>query len=300
MAQATGSRKQVAYIAEATFGTTPATPTTQLIEVVDFSGSLNTPLLTDPSINANRQVTYARRGNESVQADLDVVACASNYDGFIEAAFQGTWATNVLKLGTVQRSFAIEEGFTDIGQYHTFNGCVIDSMQLSVSTDNFVSIKFSFLGANESAFSTTSICTTPTAVTSKPKFYHVGGTFKEGGTAVGYLTSVQFQLNNGLDASNALGASGVRAITSGRAELTGKATALFEDATMYNKFKNNTDSSIEFTLTDGTNSHAYLLPKVKYTKAQINGNSDGPLVVELDFTAVYDTTTATSLRLTRT
>jgi hypothetical protein len=299
MTQATGSRRQVAFIPEVTFGVTPALPQTQLIEFVDFKGSLERPLITDPSIRSDRQVSYVRSGNESVQSDLEVVLCAGNYDVLIEAVFQGTWTTNVLKLGTTQRSFAFEEGFTDLAQYHTFNGCVFDTLSMDIATDRFVSAKFGMRGATETAFSGTSIDTTPTAVVAKPKFYHVGGTFKEGGATVGYMSAINWQIKNGLNASNALGASGVRKITSGKIEVTGKVTGLFEDVVMYNKFRNNTDSLIEFTLTDGTNSHTYLFPKVKYTKAMINGSGDGPLTVESEFTAVYDPTSATSVQLTR-
>jgi len=227
--------------------------------------------------------------------------CASNFDVFLEAALQGTWATNVLTIpaSSTQRSFAIEEGYTDLAQYHTFNGCTIDSVTVDVSTDGLVTTKFSILGATESAFSATSIDSTPTAVAAKPKFYHVGGTFKEGGTAVGYLSAISWTLKNNLVAANVLGTAGVRSITSGKAEVTGKATALFEDATVYNKWKNNTDTSIEFTLTDGTNSHTYLFPKVKYVKGSMSSTGDGPVTVELEFNAIYDTTAGTSLKITR-
>ena len=78
-----------------------------------------------------------------------------------------------------------------------------------------------------------------------------------------------------------------------------RVTALFEDVVAYNKFKNNTDTILEYTLTDGTNSHTYLFPKVKYVKGMITGSGAGPLVVELDFTAVYDTTAGSTVQVTR-
>ena len=70
MPQASGSRKQVAYVSEATFGQTPVTPQTQLIEFVDFKATLDTPLITDNSIRTDRQTSYERRGNESVQGEI--------------------------------------------------------------------------------------------------------------------------------------------------------------------------------------------------------------------------------------
>jgi hypothetical protein len=299
MANATGSRKQVAYIAEVTFNVTPTTPQTQVIEFVDFKAATNAPLLTDPSLRSDRQISFARRGNDSIQGDIEVVMCAANFDEFVEAAFQGTWSTNVLKIGQTQRSFSIEEGFTDLAQFHAFTGCVFDTMTMDVTVDKLVTTKFAFIGASETAFSGTSLDVTPTAITSKPKFYHVGGTFKEGGSTVAYLSAISWTLKNNATASNALGVSGVRAITSGKVEVTGKVTALFEDVVMYNKFKNNTDTILEYTLTDATNTHTYFFPKVKYVMGMIQGNGDGPLTVEVEFTAVYDTSTATTLRLTR-
>lgn len=299
MPQATGSKVQLAYIAETTFGTTPTTPQTQLIEFSNFSGNLNAETLSDPSINPNRQRTYARRGNVQAEGQLEVVLCPDNYDAFLAAAMMSDWSTNVLKIGSTRTSFAIEQGFTDITQYRTFNGMVVDTLNISVPTNGLVTARFGLKGTNTSAFSGTSIDSTPTAITSKDKFFHEGGTFKEGGTTVGYLSQIDFTLNNGYDASYALGSTGVRDMVYGNVGITGTVTGLFESVTLYNKFVNNTDSSIEFTLASGAETMTFLFPKVKYTSGNIPVQGDGPVVVEMQFEAIYDTTEATALKITR-
>ncbi len=90
-------------------------------------------------------------------------------------------------------------------------------------------------------------------------------------------------------------------MTSGKCMVTGSVTALFEDVTFYNKFKNNIDSSIEFTLTAGSPAETltFKFSKVKYTSASIPVSGDGALMVELEFQAIYDTTDATSIMITR-
>ena len=299
MAQAQGSRVQVAYVVESSFGVTPATPQTQLIDFVNFNGNLNAPSIVSNSIRSDRQIADSRRGNVSTEGSLEVELCPGSYDSFMEAVLQGTWTANELEIGTTQRSYAIEQGFTDIAQYRVFNGSVFTSFSLEVTPNGLVTGSFGFMGSNTTDFSATSIDTTPTAVPVKPRFFHEGGTFKEGGVTVGYLSSITLDLNNNATANSALGVNGVRSITSGRANVSGKVTALFEDVTLYNKFRSNTDSAIEFTLVAGAESLTFLLPKVKYTAGTIPMNSDGPISVELDFQAVYDTVEGTTLKITR-
>ena len=300
MTIAAGSRVQLAFIPEATYGVTPATPQTQVIDFVNFTGALNPQTISDPTIKANRQKSYARRGNVSTEGSLEVVLRPDNYDAFIEAAMQGAWVTNTLKVGATKRSFAIEQGFQEIAQYRVFNGSTISTMAINVPLNELATATFGFQGANTTAFSGTSIDATPTAVTSKPGFFHEGGVFKEGGVVVGYLSSIQFELNNNLTTNYALGVLGARDVSSGVVGITGTVTALFEDVDFYNKFVGNTDSSIEFTLTTETaESMTFNFPRVKYTSGSIPVNSDGPLTVEMKFEALYDDAEGSSLTITR-
>lgn len=299
MPQAQGSQVQIAFVPEVTLGTTPTTPQTQLIEFNSFTGALNADTLTDPSINPSRQRSYSRRGNVMAEAGVEVVLCPDNYDAFIEAALMGTWTTNVLKIGTTRKPFSIEQGFTDIAQYRTFTGMVVNTMEVNVPVDALVTTTFNFMGTNTSAFSGTSIDSTPTAITAKDKFFHEGGVFKEGGSTVGYLSAISFTVDNGYDASYALGSTGVRDLTSGTVSITGSVTGLFESVAFYNKFVNNTESSIEFTLTAGAESMTFLFPRVKYTAGNLPVDGDGPVTVEMEFEAIYDSVEATSLKITR-
>jgi hypothetical protein len=299
MTQASGSNAKLHFIKEVTFGTTPATPTMQDIEYVSFDGALDAPTLTDASLSSTRQVKSARRGNPSTKGKLDIVMCPDNIDWALEAVCQSTFSTGVLKVGSTQTSYSLEQEFTDLTKFRVFTGVVLDSIAIETTTDNYVTGSINFMGKTTSAFSGTSVATAVTPVTTKNKFYHEGGTFLEGGIAVGVFTNLSFELKNNSVSNKALGVTGVRSITAGKFTVTGTVTALFESTTIYDKFMNDTDSTMDFTLVSGAETLQFVFPKVKYTQASIPVRGDGPITVDLSFSAIYDDTAATSITITR-
>lgn len=302
MAQAQGSRRTVGYIAETTPGTTPASPQLAGLEYVDFNLALNTENLSDPSIRPDRQTSYARRGNSSTDGDLSLVLCPDNYDALLEAALQGTWSSNQLKIGTIQRSFAFEEGF-DFGtsqSYRVFNGVVVNTLAMEVTTDALVTATFGLLGRTVSEFAGTSVDANGyTAPLAKDKFYHEDGTFNEGGSAVGYLSSISFELNNNATGNRALGTTGFRNVTSNKVAVTGTVTGLFESVDLYNKYRNDLDSSLQFTLNADAESLTFFFPRIKYTSSTITSSGDAGVTIEAAFEALYDNTAGNTLVITR-
>lgn len=298
---AQNSRRQYAYVVESTFGTTPVTPTTKLFEVVTFDANLNAEQLSDPSIRADRQVAFSRRGNLAAEGEMEVVMCPDNYDWALEALLQGTWASNTLKIGSTQRSFSIEEGFMDLAQYQVFTGMSFNTLSMTVTPDQLVTASFGMVGAGSSVLSGTSIDAAPDAIVVKDKFFHDGGTITEGGSSIAFITAINLEYTNNIQGTYALGNTSYRSVSSGKAGVTGTVTALFESAALYNKFRNSTDSSIAFTLTAGSPAETltFTVPKVKYTTGTFTRGEDGPVLVELGFEGVYDGTALSSLVITR-
>lgn len=303
MPQARGSLRQIAYIPETVLGTTPGTPQTQLIEYVDFKGTYDADEITDPSINAFRQKTFSRTGNVSATAELEVVLAPDNFDAFLEAVLMGEWATNVLKVGTVatavRKSFSIEEGFTDLVQYRVFKGMVVNSMTLNFATDGLVTGSFGFLGTDVTTFTGTTLDATPTAVTTKPKFYHDGGTFQVAGATVGWMTSLELTVENGYEPTNVLGTTIAADIPFGTAKISGKVTGLFDSVTELNKFKAGTASSISALVVADAESLTFLLPQIKYISGDIVSSGDAGVVVEFTFEAEYHPASESSMVITR-
>lgn len=168
-----------------------------------------------------------------------------------------------------------------------------------MKAEGIVPIKFMVLGQDQTS-STTPIAgaTYPAAPTRTP-YSGFNGTIKEGGAVIAVLTEVKVTLKNNLSAIYVVGSPATLEPAIGKSMVTGTVTAYFQDTVMLNKFVNETESSIEFTLTDGTYSYDFLIPRVKYTGAPPNVSSDKPITLSMPFTALLDSVTGTNLRITK-
>jgi hypothetical protein len=86
-----------------------------------------------------------------------------------------------------------------------------------------------------------------------------------------------------------------------RSNLTGQVTAYFENSTLVEKFLNETESSINFTMPDGAgNAQKYIIPRIKYTGGQPDVSGEGPITLTMPFQALLDGTTETNILIERT
>lgn len=197
-----------------------------------------------------------------------------------------------LKQGTTSKSFTFEEGFVDITQYQNLVGAMINTLSLSISTNAMVTGSFGIIGKGASAFSSVSLDDSPeTAPTSDPFDSYTGSLTEGGASAV--VTAVNLSLNNGLEALFACFADMAHRVGVGRANLTGSLSAFFENAVTANKFLNETESALVFSLVDlDGNSYTFTVPRIKYTGGTKNV-SENNIVMDYPFQALADAATAT-------
>lgn len=295
---AAGSRTRLAYVAEATYGTTPPTPAMEVLPFISEGLNLTKEVFEDPSIQSDRQRRFHRHGNQSVEGELSVAYAHETYDDLLAALLWGTWTANVLKIGETEQSFTMEVGHTDIDQYRVFTGVAVDTFTLEVNLDGVVSANFGLMGKSHSV-SGTELDASPTAAPDKQPFTHLSGTFKEGGTAIATLTGITLTIENNLQRNFVLGSNTAVCLSPGTYNITGEATAYFNDAALLTKFINETSTSIEFTLTDGTNTHTWKLSSVKFDGASINVDTDQTLPITIPFYATYNSGDASSVMITR-
>jgi hypothetical protein len=305
---AVGSRSAIGAVVETVWGTTPATPALLDIPFTGFSVNKTIDKYNDGSIQGDRMYRPSVSGNVHIAGDLDVAYGPLNYDNLLVSLMNAPWATNVLKIGNTQSSLSIEHAQLDIGQYWLYNGMIVDKLQLKLGVNGIVTAKFTFVGKDSPTVTTTSVdVTAGTGVggfytlpqTALP-FVHNGGTFKEGGSAFATFMSLDLTLDNKSAANFALGASAAQSLSSSYFEVTGSANVYVTDAVMYNKFIGSTASSVEFTLTNGTNSHDYLIPNLRYHGATKAVTGQGPVTMTLPFVGFFDSTSASNLVITRT
>lgn len=294
-----GSKVQVAYIAEVTAGTTPATPQTIAIPYVKFSAELDRNTISDPSRNADNQKRFMSAGSYKTSGSLEVALSHSQFDPLLEAALMGTWTTNVLKIGNTQKYFTFEEFDNTLSFGRVFTGVEVDSLKLSIKPDATVSAVFALMGRGHTIIST-SIDVTPTAIIAgkNPMTGALGSLTIDG--AAGLVTSVDLSVSNSIKMINTIGSTAVTASTNGAKSITGTLTVLLENATLYNKFIANTTAALAFTISDGTNTYTFSIPKCGITKANASADSPDERVLSLEFEALYDTTLASIMSITRT
>lgn len=298
MTIAQGTVSQVGYVNESIWGTTPATPEMLSIPYTSFNVNLTKSIYEDASVQSDRMERYSIHGNRQVGGDIAVNFSASNFDPFLESLMNSAFSTNVLKTGTTRKSFTFEQGSKDISQYSVFSGVVVDKMSLSVPVDGIVTAQFTVLGKQMTIGATPLDSLMTPAQTVQP-FVHEGGTFEEGGVSTGIITGIQLTVDNGYSANFSLGNTLARDLSYGFAKVSGSVTVYFEDATMVNKFLNGTESSLNFTLTDGTHQMNFKVPRIKFNGASKSISGTNSIVLTMPFVALYDGVTGTNLQITR-
>jgi hypothetical protein len=299
MAFAIGSRHSVGYVAETVFGTTPGTPTMKRFRSTTPSLALNKDTFASGELREDRQVVDLRHGIRRGAGDIPFELVPAGHDDIIEMACFGTWASNVLKMGTTAKSATFERRFGDIGQYLQFPGGMVNTLAFSIPANGIVTCTAGII-SKDVIRSATPLAANLTDVSTKPAFDTFSGTLNEGGSAIALVTGLEFTLNNNLEPTFVVGSATSPEITAGRAVVTGTLSAHFSTAALLDKFINETESSLELTLDDpaGAQNLTISMPRIKYTGAGIPTVERG-IVLSMPFQALRDPTAATNIVFTR-
>ena len=304
MAFATGAQTSLHYVAESTWGTTPSAPTWTPVCYNSCSLGIAKDSIEDDCLSANRQVKGLVTGTRQASGDVGSRLAYGEFDALLEAALGGTWASDVLKVGTTERSFTFEKKFniaTD--EYHRFTGQKVNTMAISIQPNANVGLTFSLLGKDiDSSNLTTQVASsTYSAASTNIPFNSFTGTISEGGGSIAIVTGLDINLENGYEAAFALmSTTGIEPIA-GKSRVTGTVTAYYGSKALYQKFLNDTASSISVTLEDvAGNTLEIDLPSIKYTGGNPEVSGEGPVTVALEFTALYSVSDASQIVLTRT
>lgn len=301
MAFAQGSRTQLAYISEVTYGTTPSTPAMVSLPFNTHSVDLSKTRVQSAEITPDRMPRIDRHGQRTVSGDIAVEMRPADYDFLLEGALFGAFSTNVLNTGTTVKSFTLEDGALDITQYRAFTGCMVNTMQMSIAPNQMTTATFGIIGKNMTQ-STSPLDASLTAASGNEPFDSFSGTITEGGSSIAYVNSIDFTLNNNLNPTFALGAVSTPQMEFGMSTLEGTMTVFYQDAALITKFLNETESSLQIVLDDrvaGLN-YTLLMPRIKINGAAVPVGSPTSRLMTVPFVALRDSSTGTQLRITRT
>jgi hypothetical protein len=298
---AQGSRSSLSYIVESTFGTTPAGNFTNL-PFSTQSLNLSKDRVAGNDIQADRMPRVDRHGNRQVGGDVVVDLRKGDYDAFLESAMLNTWATDVLKVGTTPKYFSIEDYAADVDQARLFTGCTVSSLALSIAPSQMVTSTFTMVGKDMTIGATEK---TQDAASGNAPFDAYSGAVAIGNvgasSASGVVTGIDFTLNNSFAPTFVVGDDSAPALEVGRAEIEGTLTAYFEDATLITRFLNETETELSVSVDDptGSNEYTFLFPRVKINSADVGVDGPNSRTISMSFVALYDSTEATNLKITR-
>ena len=300
------NRGTLKYVAETTFNTTPSNSANW--KHVEFTGeSLSATVNTTESagIRADRMLSDMPKVSTQVAGGVDFELSPSSFDDWIEAALCGTWTSNVLKVGTTKRSFSMEKGFEDLGVYQSFTGMRVGQMSLATTYGSIITGSFQFTGAGSAQLGTSLVGTGSVANAVADVFNStsdVGSVTIDGSSTGICINSLNLDVNNNLREINCIGQEFANDISYGSASVTGSVELYLSAETwaLYGNVLANTEVAISYTVSNGTDSYTFLLPKVKLSgDTPPIGGKDQDVMITFNFSALYDDTTGTNIQITR-
>lgn len=215
---------------------------------------------------------------------------------------QITATGKVVKIGTTLRTFTIERAFEDVSQYQVFNGCAINQMSVQIQPEQMVGGTFDILGMSADPMAAASIDGSGyTAAATNDPMSAFEGQLSEGGAASAVVTGINFNLNNNRSLEAVVGSKFSPDVFEGIATVTGEATVFFEDEVLFNKFVNETISTLSVQVDDlnGTDFLAMGFPAIKYTGGDMDPPQQGPVPITMPWEAQVSALTGTSMYIQR-
>ena len=297
-----GSRHVLAYGSEATYGSAAASLSAVRHTSCDLR--LEKDQFVSAELNGLRQVVDVRHGAKRVGGGFGIELSDNSHDDFLEALLGGTWSTNVVKCGSTRRSFTFERQYPDIPAaspgtiFERYTGCEINSLSLSIRPNAIVTGTFGVVGQTM-ATATAALDASLTAAATGAVFDAMTGTITEGGAAIATITALDLNITNNLVPRYVVGTGTTIRPAIGNIDITGRVTAHFEDHTLLAKWVAETNSEIVVTLSDGTNTIQFDIPRINYTTGVNPTTDSGPIIQTFDFTAMYNVADTSALVVTR-
>jgi hypothetical protein len=208
-----------------------------------------------------------------------------------------------LKLVLTPKFFSIEDYAADIDQARLFTGMSVSTMGVSLAPNQMVTTSFGMVGKNMSISATQK---TQDAASGNAPFDAYSGDLAIGNvgssSAVAIVTALDFTLDNAFAPTFVIGDDSAPSLEYGMATVEGTLSAYFEDESLINRFLNETETEIEVSIDDptGANPYTFLFPRVKINSADVGVDGPTARMISMSFVALYDTTEATNLKITRT
>lgn len=231
----------------------------------------------------------------SVSGQDMIIDTSFNPGTATDAAGTITYPGSRIDIGLGLITFTMERRFDDIVQYQAFRGITVNEMSFSISPESIVGGSWGLLGMSADAMSAVSLITgLPVPAPLTAPFAAFDGRVYEGGVLQAVMTSIDVSLNNNRTLEGVIGSKFSPGVFEGRASVDGTSVFFLEGNTTYNKFVNETESSVFLRLADPNDATQFMnivMPRVKYTSGDMDPPLEGPVPINMAYRSLEVTTT---------
>jgi len=209
-------------------------------------------------------------------------------------------AVGYLATGTTAdiQSFTIEEGFTNISQYHNVKGAKVDKFSISCQPDKMIDGSFDLIGQSYSGFTAATIATSTAEASTNSPFDSFTGSLSINSGSVSetdaIVSGINIQISNALARRFAIMSQNAAAVGEGRINVSGSINAFFStSAPLSVIFSAETEINLTLRLIDlDLNAYLFYIPRLKFTKDS-RSISENDVTESLDFQALIDSANLT-------
>jgi len=265
---------------------------------------------TSQEIRNDRMVADQFKVSVEVGGGFDFEFSADTFDSLIDGAMMAAPAAGVWKIGKEDVSYTFEKEYGDLttNNFILFSGQRVSEWSLGFSHGEAVAGSFSMAGANVTSSSASSVgagsVIPPTTTRIMNAVSDLSSIEIDTVLFTGCLQSVELNVNNNLRPANCIGKDTPSDQLFGTANITGSISAYLTDTTILwytQKVINQVEMGIKFTISDGTSSYEFDVPRAKITGNTPNAegiNTD--VMITADFEALIDEVSGSSFIITKT
>ena len=292
------------YIKEVTYGTTPATPALSVVRYTGESLTYGIENVVSNEIRSDRNQTALIQSSAQSSGDIQFEFSYASFDDFIAGALASTWSgttVKTIKNGTTKTGLTLQKHFTDLTtpDYHTYRGCVVNTMGLSFKVGEIVTGSFGLLGLGMTR-STTQIAgaTFPAATTSSPlsAVANLGSIQIDDVPYTGCVNAVTINTTNNYRPNQCVGSLAPSIMVQGQFEITGSLEAYFSEVSLLDKFLSAGSFKLYVPTTVGAKSVNITVPAAKFETAEVvAGGKDQDVMFSATFRGLYSAADVASI-----
>ncbi len=196
------------------------------------------------------------------------------------------------------KSFTVEEAYTDIDQYERYDGLKVNSLSIALPATGLATIDIGMTGKDMGRSDTTAYFTSPTAQSTTGVMAAVNGLVVVDGAPVALITSADVAIERATENAQVVGSNSIANVFTGRITASGNMSLYFIDGTLRDKYVNEERVSVIFTLTEGNGATDNVLtiafPSVKFGSLE-KADAENGIVASVAFTALENSNTSTGL-----